>query len=265
MAHFYEKTGSGVIPQHYVPLVSRPEELRPTRISDVRKMWKEGRVIVPSVTTILNVLAKPALINWKIDQHLEQAFKHIDLPRDIHYTESDYIFDIKRLTEQEMDKAPSAGSDFHKMMELFLTEKLPPEFNANSDIFRLCQNVLEVIEDKTDTTKEYWCSETSFVADGYGGQIDLLTRFNDSWTIDYKTKQTADKFKPGKMAYDEHSMQLAAYREGLGLPNARAANVFICLEDGQIDFHEHKEEELQKGWTMFQHALAIWKLQHESH
>jgi len=102
----------------------------------------------------------------------------------------------------------------------------------------------------------------------YGGQVDLIAPNaflidQPNWIIDYKTKQTADKFKPGKMVYDEHGMQLAAYRKGLKLPRARCANVFICLEDGQIDFHEHKEEELQKGWEMFQCCLKLWQLQNQ--
>lgn len=71
MGRYYEKLDDGaVIPRHFVPLVSRPDDIRPTRISDVRKMWKEERLVVPSVTTVLNVLDKAALNNWKIDQHL---------------------------------------------------------------------------------------------------------------------------------------------------------------------------------------------------
>ena len=93
---------------------------------------------------------------------------------------------------------------------------------------------------------------------GFGGQVDL---HNVQWVIDFKSKTTADKFKPGKMAYDEHRIQLSAYRIGLDMPTARCANVFISLEDGQVDFHEHTEAELDKGWRLFQHALSIWQIQ----
>jgi len=252
MAHFYEQTAAGVEARHYVPLVSRPEELRPTRMSDVRKWTKEGRVVVPSVTTVLNVLAKPALQNWYVEQHLKLAF-NLAHEFDNTDTEEHWIAEVRRLTELEMDKAPTAGGDLHKSLELYTRRELKEEHPD----WRLCFEVSDAVMEYTGCGS--WETETRFVsALGFGGQTDLSSQ---DWLVDYKTKQTVAKFKPGKMVYDEHRMQLAAYREGLGLPKARCANVFICIEDGQIDFHEHKEDELQRGWRMFQNCLAIWNEQ----
>ena len=258
MGHYYEKLSDGQVqPRHFVPMTSRPDELRPSRITDIRKMWKEGRDVTPSVTTVGNVLAKHALINWKIDQHLIQAWA-ID-PESRKYegmNEYEFIKEVKRLTELQMDIAPSAGTDFHKLMENWVEGLgVPEKFKY------LCDSVTDLIFQKSDTTIDDWTTERNFVSDGYGGQIDIS---NSGWLIDYKTKQTADKFKPGKMVYPEHHMQLAAYRKGVS-PTARCANIFVCLEDGQIDFHEHKEEELEKGWELFHHALMIWQIQNKWH
>src|SRR5690606_34393042 len=127
--------------------------------------------------------------------------------------------------------------------------------------WELCNKAEENVRFSTGADLEGWIAERRFVSPiGYGGAVDL---HNQEWVLDFKTKQTADKFKPGKMAFDEHVMQLAAYRVGLGLPSAKAANVFVCLEDGQVNFHEHTEEELQRGWRMFQHALALWQEQNQ--
>lgn len=259
--HFYEKTDAGVLPQHFTEMTSRPGQLRPTRMTDVRKWWREGREIVPSVTTVLNVLAKPALVNWKIDQHLKQAFS-FTYDRggyvSADWQEDNYIQEIKRLTELEMDKAPGAGSDLHTSLQNFVIGNLDP----HEKDYKLCCLVMSEIEMKANIDYLDCDPEKSFVANGYGGQIDLVSEaFEPEWIIDYKTKQTADKFKPGKMVWDEHKMQLAAYRMGLDLPNARCANVFICLENGEIDFHEHTQEQLAQGWALFQHCLAIWNLQ----
>ena len=251
--HFYEQTESGVEARHYVPLVSRPEELRPTRMSDVRKWWKDDRVVVPSATTVMNVLAKPALQNWYVEQHLKLAF-NLAHEFDNTDTEEHWIAEVRRLTELEMDKAPSAGTDVHKELEAWFKGEI-----VSDDAKQLCENVAARINYLTSV--EHWQSEPRFVSNGYGGQADLM---GNGWVIDFKTKQAVAKFKPGKMVYDEHPMQLAAYREGLGLPKARCANVFICIEDGQIDFHEHKEDELQRGWRMFQHCLAIWNEQNRN-
>ena len=259
MGHYYEKLSDGQVqPRHFVPMTSRPDELRPSRITDIRKMWKEGRDVTPSVTTVGNVLAKHALINWKIDQHLIQAWaidpetrKHEDM------NEYEFIKEVKRLTELQMDIAPSAGTDFHKAMENYINGEL----DVKHSLYVLCMNVKDVLIEKIGELTSEWITEKNFVSNGYGGQIDLTP---PEWVIDYKTKQTADKFKPGKMVYPEHHMQLAAYRKGVS-PTARCANIFVCLEDGQIDFHEHKEEELEKGWDLFHHALMIWQIQNKWH
>jgi len=97
--HFYTQTGE---PRHFVEMKTRPGEVRPTRTTDAKK---EGWV--PSVTTILDVLGKPALIDWKIDQHLKQAYAFSKCSTDkisVHGhldTEEKYLRFIKDMTENE--------------------------------------------------------------------------------------------------------------------------------------------------------------------
>ena len=262
MGHYYEQRSDGkIIPRHLVEMKSRPGELRPTTITDVRKWWKEGRQVVPSVTTILGVLDKAALTNWKIDQHLQQAFAITsDRCAEIRinssfpdFTVDEFITLTKQRTELEMDKAPSAGTDIHKVLEGFFSLSTLPD---NPHEQQIIQNVCVALSECAGAYQ--WMSEKNFVSNGYGGQVDLS---GNGWLIDFKSKQSADKFKPGKMAYDDHRMQLAAYRMGLNMPTARCSNVFICLENGEVDFHEHTEDELSKGWELFKHCLAIWQLQ----
>lgn len=256
MAHYYELVNDNVIPRHYIEMSSRPGELRPTRITDVKKWWKEGKKIEPSVTNIQGILAKPQLTNWIIDQHLEQAYSLN--PAD--YQSLDLWLDACHYkADTQMDKAPSAGSDLHKCMDDYDNRRL----GNDHPMFALCQKVHNEIASRLDDLDAAYTTEQNFVSElGYGGQVDLhIYTGNDVHLInDYKTKLTKDKFKPGKMAYMEHYVQLAAYRKGLGLDKARCANIFVCLEDGQIDFHEHKEEDLIKGWEIFKKCLEIWNL-----
>lgn len=253
MAHYYEQTPDNTIePRHFVPLAKRPDELRPTRITDVKKWVNEGRVVVPSVTTILDVLAKPALVNWKVDQHLKTAFTVLDFDGDC----AAYCEEIKRLTELEMEKAPTIGTDIHKSLELFAAGDLAEDHQD----YDLCGKAFTIIEEYTDIPMDDWVSEAKFVSDlGFGGQVDI----SPHWIIDFKTKQDPTKWKPGKMVYMEHTMQLAAYRHGLLVPKAKCANVFICPATGDIDFHIHSETELVRGWNIFQYALGIWKEQNQ--
>ena len=62
--HWYAKDGS---PMYEVPCTSK-EGMRPTNVTDARKLD-----LLPSVTLILNQVAKPGLEAWKNRQLLESA------------------------------------------------------------------------------------------------------------------------------------------------------------------------------------------------
>lgn len=249
MSHFYEKTATGVEPRHFVPMASRPGELRPTRLTDARKAgW------YPSVTTVMGMLDKPALTDWKIGEHLKTAYA---IYRSANVLDADeWIRQVKRDTELALEKAPKDGTDFHDVMEIaYKAGAIENEHHR-----KIAGTVMSDIEAGTGIVSEDFEPESSFVhALGFAGKVDLHTgACAKGWVIDYKTKNTADKWKPGKMAYPEMAMQLAAYRVGLGLDNARCANVFICLETGEVEFYEWGEETLNRQWANFADLLRIW-------
>lgn len=259
MAHYYELTSNGVEPRHYVGVSSRPGELRPTRITDARK-----KAWYPSVTTIQGLLDKPALTNWKIDEHLKQAYLYC-AAHDRQYvfgsTLEEFIDSIKTQTQIALDKAPKDGTDFHDVLEHYFKWEIGSAvIDIPTEQLRICNAVDDLMRDKTGIYRTDWISEMSFVNElGFAGKVDISHDMRGvSWVIDFKTKNTADKWKPGKMAYSEMAMQLAAYRVGLGLPNARCANVFICLEDGAVEFHEWDNAELDKQFANFADLLRIW-------
>jgi hypothetical protein len=109
-----------------------------------------------------------------------------------------------------------------------------------------------------------WRTEIAFSSTlGYGGKIDLHCDPDENAplgiVVDAKTKEFGPDDKID--AYDEHCMQLAAYRMGLGLPHARCANVFASVTNpGLIKVVEWSEEDLTRGWEMFQSLLRFWKL-----
>jgi hypothetical protein len=223
---------------------------RPSRITDLKKWQKEGRKVAASVTTVLNVLDKPALVNWKVDQHLETVF---DLFANNAIQSDDYegfLRKVKSDTQDRMDLAPQAGTDIHKVLENFIANDIFP-----TDLIeqKICLNVKAAIGDLS----KFQCEKYFFdEALGYAGCADLVS---DTFVIDFKSKQTADKFKAGKMVYAEHSRQLAAYSMAFHGRIVNCANIFVCLENGDIDFHLHKHEELENGWLDFKDCLSIYK------
>jgi hypothetical protein len=252
--HFYANENGKVVPKHFVPMSKDPSQTRPSRVTDAAKALKDGQIWYPSVTGILNVLDKPALVNWKVEQHLQTSF---NLLNDEFNDYDHYLRTVKQLTENRMDAAPKAGSDIHAVLEVFLRDGIAPLDEIEQEI---CMNVVKVLQANCDydflgnnfETEKYFINEEL----GYAGCADLVSR---SWVIDFKSKQEASKFKVGKMAYAEHYRQLAAYGNPLCEKGFKAANIFVCLENGEIDFHLHKQADLENGWLDFQDCLSIYK------
>jgi len=104
-----------------------------------------------------------------------------------------------------------------------------------------------------------WLTERSFAKDGFGGKCDLYTQDGDGVVIDFKTKEFRQEDKVE--GYDEHLMQLSAYRVGLDVPKARCANVFVSVTDpGLVKIVEWTQEDLERGWQMFDHLKNYWQI-----
>lgn len=243
--HFYTQKGGVVESRHEVTQSKDKTKTRPSRVTDAIKARNQGEVWYPSVTTIMNMLDKPALVNWKIEAHLAQAYL---VPAGL--TLDEYIAEVKARTEDELDKAPKAGTDIHKMLEDHLFVSVP-EDPIHAKIVRNIEAKL------TELGITNPLKEKLFVDDSYGfaGCADLV---GNGWIIDYKSKQEASKFKVGKMAYPDHARQLGAYSMGINGVIDKAANIFICLENGEIDFHAHSKEALQNGFDDFVDCLRIF-------
>lgn len=248
MSHFYERNSAGeIIPRHFVPMASRPGELRPTRLTDARKHgW------FASVTTIQGMLDKPGLNNWRIDEHLKTVFELGSLEG--FSALDDFIQTVKQKTQEALDKAPQQGSDIHQSLEDALKGGLAAEEHQLA-----VSNAITLAEVKTGAPNSTFIVEKSFVHPmGYAGKVDVHIIGETPWVLDWKSKNDAAKWKPGKMAYAEMCQQLAAYRVGLGLHNARCANVFVCIPTGEVEFHEWGQEELDREFANFSDLLRIW-------
>ena len=103
---------------------------------------------------------------------------------------------------------------------------------------------------------QHWIAEKSFAHPlGYGGKCDLMSP--NGLVVDFKTKDTPlEKVD----VYFEHEMQLAAYREGLGMPSARCAIVFINGTTNEVKLVEVENTALQKGWECFEHLLRVYQI-----
>lgn len=244
--HWYDKNGNAV----YEVSKAKGDGMRATTIADARKMD-----LVPSVTNILNIAAKPGLEAWKAKQILEAS---LTLPRIADESLDDYAVRVMEDAKAQGKKAMERGTQLHAAIEMFIQRQSPPtEWTDHiaKTYETLLHHGIELLGGK---------AEHSFASPlGYGGKIDFR---NDEVLIDFKTKDRIDDKKP--LAYENHVQQLAAYGMGLFHPGEgyvlthftkfRAINVFIGVNDKQVRVIEHSWEDICSGFEQFKLLLIYW-------
>ena len=223
---------------------------RATTLRDARKLN-----LVPSVTTVLNVAAKPGLIQWIQKQVLLAA---LTLPRMHDEPEEDFINRIMEDSKEQGRAAADAGTDIHASIQGFYEGTV---IHRHQEHVQGCVNAI-----REHFGEHGWISERAFAHElGFGGKCDLHVPAGEAFdgiVADIKTKEFTD---PAKVdAYDEHLMQLSAYRVGLGAPKARCANVFVSRSvPGLVKVVEWSAEDLERGWQMFAALLNFWQLKNQ--
>ncbi len=242
MSHFYDKLGN---PVYQVPNISKGG-MRDTTLADARKLGLNR-----SVTTIIGAAASPGLDNWKQNQLLDAAVKY----------RHDYLYkptsnlefrnNVLKESEAVAKNAARLGTSIHDSIEKFIKTKELDDLYSNH-ITAVMECLLPIMAEPE--------SELSFAhIDGFGGKVDCCSRKDKGIIIDFKTKDKDDL--SGKLCYDNHIMQLAAYREGLKLPEAKCYNLFISTsKSGLVRLIEHSEKDIQKGWKMFSALLNYIKV-----
>ena len=93
---------------------------------------------------------------------------------------------------------------------------------------------------------------------GFSGTPDL---YSPVYLFDIKTTDL-NKFRKYKKPFESHGMQIAAYRTGLK-KNQKCVEIYIDRYNGDIEFYEWSEKEIDKYWKMFYHCLEIWFLDND--
>jgi hypothetical protein len=236
--HWYREDGS---PRYTI--IGKNGRERPTTLRDARRLG-----LLPSVSGIMDCADKPALNNWKIDQHLLKAHSH---PAQEGEEFDAYKLRLKRAAREEMDKAPDLGSLIHGCIE----KNLMKQYDYNRTYEKHVNSAVAALSK--------WCdglvglrAEKSFAHRlGYGGKVDA-----SKWgfVADFKTKDfTADALP---QTWDNHALQLSAYREGLEMSRARCAIIYVSTKvPGLTHTVEIAPDDLERGWEMFRALLSYWQ------
>lgn len=221
-SHWYHADGR---PCYEIQKVTGPGT-RPTTLADARKLN-----LLPSVTTILKVLHKQALVEWLCEQAVLAAMTSPRLPGEADDAFIERVLRKERQQDQESAKARELGTDIHNAMERLLDGgMIDPELHG------WCLPAYKAIAERGSVL----AIEKCLVGAGYAGKTDLIQETDEAiWLWDWKTA----KKLPTKGAWSEHRLQLAAYAAACPWRHkpVRTGNVYIStLNMGQFVIAEHE-------------------------
>ena len=242
--HWYGRDG---VACHTVP--SLKGEPRPTTLRDARKLG-----LLPSVTNILGVIAKPELTAWLQEQAVMAA---LTLPRIAGEAEDAFA---KRVVEDSLttrDGAADFGTAFHhgaeriaQTLEVDPAEVLSPWLNRYRDWFQ------------ANCVRCLWTEQRVVSGEfGYAGTADLLIehKLHGLCLVDLKTMKINPNYKA--KPYSTWCYQLAAYRKALGV-QARCLNLIVnsVVPETPIE-HVWGETEMDAGLRAFMAARELWVIE----
>ncbi|OQB95265.1 MAG: PD-(D/E)XK nuclease superfamily protein [Verrucomicrobia bacterium ADurb.Bin118] len=247
-AHWYLPDGTPFFEVPYADK-ARAGQMRPVTLRDARKVNA-----LPSVTTVLRVLAKPELFAWQVEQAVLAV---MTTPRNDGEADDAFVhrvLAVEKVHEQERDAAADLGTRIHAACAEGVSggpvvDDLAYQYAREAIASMSCRGRVHA-------------TETVLVGDGYAGMTDLVLETQDGLlVVDWKTT----KRLPAK-AWPDHVMQLSAYAAALARDNARktirTANCYISTspeEVGKWRWCEHETDWREVYHDGFVPALRLWQ------
>lgn len=213
------------------------------------------------VTTVLGVIAKPALIQWAANMAVEYILNNAIVGAS---TEADTVIVLKTTIEKaktahriKKEKAGDWGTLVHAWVEKYAMSKILEQSEPvilEGKMGEACSHFKKWSEDNKvkflESEKNVW-SEKLWI----GGIADLLVEIDgQKWVADIKT---------GSGIYPEHFAQMSAYQlcmEEMGMYEGVVGHIVLNLKkDGSFD--ERRSVSNEDSRQFFLSALSIYRSQ----
>jgi hypothetical protein len=242
--HWYGRDG---MPMHTVP--SLKGEPRATTVRDARKLG-----LLPSVTNILGVIAKPELTAWLQEQVVLAA---LTLPRIAGESENDFAKRVVVDSQTTRDSAADFGTAFHHgaervalTLEVDPTDPLAPWLTLYRDWFQ------------ASCARLVWTERVLVNPElGYAGTGDLLIEHMDHGLTLVDLKTQGIKVATGPSVYRSWGYQLAAYRKALGQP-VKCMNLIVNSREPHLPVEvPWNDVDMERNWAAFEAARRLWVIE----
>jgi hypothetical protein len=241
---------------------------------------------LPSVTTVLSAINKPALINWAAKVEREAIMKAAgELWQDIPWPDSKsvrpkmsvmaYVATLAERVGTEKanvrlkNKAGDIGSEIHALAEWTLRKELGQVVGARPDAsdpgewgfmawedWRKTVNMVPILVEQT-------CWSTKC---GYAGTFDLLAEMDLPLEAGGGRGRVLTDWKSGKAIYAESRLQIAAYVEALlemGHAERPLHGLIVrmpkVVDDPKFETRFIEQREITELFKVFQNVLALWR------
>ncbi len=249
-SHWYHYDGR---PAYEVPRADG-SGMRKTTLRDARELG-----LVPSVTSILKVLHKPALQNWLAAQYVIAA---LTLPKFPSESYDDFARRVVSDANREGSEAADFGTRIHALIEWWLGAVYglgnpTPEAPLTDEEAPFLKGFIKFAQEHK-IVPHFLEKGFADIVLGYGGKVDFIGEYEgDLNIIDWKTKKT----KPGEKlrTWPDWGPQLHAYANGLGMHDIPFRSVIVSsTEPGRVDTHLWTEQEREWTWETFLACRTIW-------
>lgn len=221
----------------------------------------------PAVTSVLNILNKPALLPWGIKttvQYLQERLKFAPegiFVDDLPLTPENASKVFSRAKQEHLrrkEEAANIGSQVHHLISdeikrYIKSDKGNWKFDLREADDRVTYAIMAFLQ---------WVAESDFIplhsemtvaskTLRYAGTLDCIGEVNGNLSlIDFKTGGF----------YPEHKMQIAAYREAYYEMTSKRIRSCYVLQLGKEDgsFKVHKIKGVKKHFRAFKNCLALY-------
>jgi hypothetical protein len=244
-AHWYYPDGKPMF-----EIEAKKGGMRSVTVKDARALG-----LLPSVTTVMSILDKPALSAWKQEQAILAS---LTLPRLENESDDDFAKRVVVDAQSVSKDAMGLGTRVHASLEIYLNG----QSQLDQDAWEYAHPVVVWLESNVDFTKPVKSElRLASAEQGFAGTTDLLCYLKDGRLalIDFKTQGTKEKYNHKISFYDEWCWQLSAY----SMIEKADVLINIGISTGKVGVIEVKEwttEEVVKGINIFKCALQLFKL-----
>jgi hypothetical protein len=236
---------------------------------------------LPSVTEVLDIIAKPALIGWSFKKAREAALAASRATYELAHpgghclalNAGSYINAVDKATPKSTYQLPKTEADIGTMVHARIESEMRRELGQDVPVFELPE--WEVIDGKR-VPHQAWNAYQSYLAWRKSKEIKIVSVEQRVWSLKLGIAGTADvvmyvgdvltvgDFKTSKAVYWNYKLQVAAYRaavaemEGLETPIGGVVLRFPKDPGDGFDAVEIPWADQKKRMGQFKHALGLW-------